>query len=136
MNQDLKDQLHELAARVEHLIDEATAMCDAADPSENADSVSSVLCNLRKHNDYVCAVTKNQPPGDMIVRVKHPESGETVRLEASWSTEANGFRLRRVPIHLAAVARAINSELANHKHTGLVSFSSDAIPVELAGIVE
>ena len=136
MNQDLQDQLNDLAAQVERLIEQATTLCGSAEPTDKVDSVSSVLSNLRKYNDYVYAVTKNEPPGDMIVRVKHPESGETVRLEASWSTEANGFRLRRVPIELATVARVIDSELADHKHTGSVYFHWDAIPVGLEELLE
>jgi len=39
---------------------------------------------------------------------------EEIRLEAGWDEPANGFRLKSVPIHLAAVPRAIDSELANH----------------------
>ncbi len=136
MNQDLKDQLHELASQIEKLSERATSLCKTADPSNKVDSVSSALFNLQRNNDFVFAVTNNDPPGDMVVRLKLPDTRESVRLEARWSTEAKCFRLSRVPIDLAAVARAIDSELADHTHTGMVSFSWDAIPVEIDEILE
>jgi len=136
LHQELKDQLHELASQIENLTERAASLCETAEPSDKVDSASAALFNLRKYNDFVYAVTNNEPPGDMVVRLRNPNTGEIVRLDASWSSEGKGYRLTHVPIELAAVARLIDSELADHKHTGMVSFGWEAIPVEIDRILE
>ncbi len=136
MNNNTKTQIHSLAEEMNRLCEGAAGLCKTGEPSPQVESLSATFFNLQKHLDFAMAVTTDEPPGDLEVRINAPGADEEIRLEACWDKPANGFRLKSVPIALAAVARAIDSELADRKHTGMVSFSWVAIPVELAGIVE
>ena len=135
MTDDTKVRLHDLSAEMNRLCEEAAKLCASEEPSQRRNSLSATLFNLQRYIDFVWAVSSNEPPGDLVVQVDVPGADNEVYLDASWNKAANGFRLKSVPINLAAVARTIDSELADHKHTGMVSFSWNAIPVELAGIV-
>ena len=135
MNKNTKTQIHSLAEEMSRLCEDAAGLCKTGEPTQKVESLAATFFNLQKHLDFAMAVTTDEPPGDLDVRIKAPGADEEIRLEACWDKSANGFRLKSVPIHLATVTRAIDSELADRKHSGMVSFSWTAIPVELAGII-
>jgi len=136
VNNNTKTQIHSLAEEMSRLCENAAGLCKTREPSQKVESLAATFFNLQKHLDFAMAVTTDEPPGDLEVRIKAPGADEVIRLDADWDKSVNGYRLKSVPIDLAAVARVIDSELADHKHNGMVSFSWDAIPVDLAGIVK
>lgn len=136
MNKEIKEQLNDLAIQMEGLVEQASRVCKHAKPSKKTDSLASALDKLQKANDYILAVTTDEPPGDYIVRLNVPGSDEPVRLEAGWSDSAVGFQIKTVPIGLAIVARAIDAAMANREHSGTVGFHWSAFPVELEDRIE